>query len=135
MNASTQSFDRLVEEINQTAGGVQRDRGTLFERLVVTYLKNEPLYANKFDHVWMLADVPDRYGIPKKDTGVDIVASDKLTGDLTAVQAKFYQGKVGKATIDSFMAEMNKSYYANGLIVSTIDDWNKNAEADFENTT
>ncbi|EHN59081.1 type ISP restriction/modification enzyme [Oenococcus kitaharae] len=135
MNASTQSFDRLVEEINQTAGDVQRDRGTLFERLVVTYLKNEPLYANKFDHVWMLADVPDRYGIPKKDTGVDIVASDKLTGELTAVQAKFYQGKVGKATIDSFMAEMNKSYYATGLIVSTIDDWNKNAEADFENTT
>ena len=73
-----------------------------------------------------MSEVPESYGIPKKDTGVDLVAEQK-NGDLVAIQAKFYTNKVGKSEINSFVAELGKSYYQRGLIVSTMDDWNSNA--------
>ena len=121
------TFNELITQINSHIDD-QRDRGTAFEEMVLAYLKNEPTYHNKFSDVWMLKDVPDQYGIPKKDTGVDLVARDRITGELTAIQAKFYRGKVGKDTINSFIAEFSKNYYAAGIIVSTTDEWNKNAE-------
>lgn len=121
------SFDDLIKQINNTAGDVQRERGTLFERLVLAYLKNEPIYKNLYTDVWMLSDVPEKYGISNKDTGVDIVARD-TAGLLTAVQAKFYKGVVGKAQINSFIAELGKKSYSKGLIVSTGEDWGVNAQ-------
>ena len=112
------TFDDLIQQINQTAGDIQRERGTLFEKLVLAYLKNEPIYQRLYKNVWELNDVPTEYAIPKKDTGVDLVA-EQFNGDLVAVQAKFYENKVGKAEINSFVAELGKSYYQRGLIVST----------------
>jgi len=125
------TFNELIKQINQTAGDIQRERGTLFEKLVLAYLKNEPTYRRLYKNVWELNDVPAEYRIPKKDTGVDLVA-EQFNGDLVAVQAKFYEGKVGKSEINSFVAELGKSYYQRGLIVSTVDDWNKNAQDTIE---
>lgn len=127
------TFDQLVEQIDGNLDK-QRDRGTAFEKMVVAYLKNEPAYKQKFSDVWMLSEVPEKYGIPKRDLGVDIVARD-YAGNLTAVQAKYYKGKVGKDTINSFVAEMGKDYYSSGLLVSSTDQWNRNAEAALENNT
>lgn len=105
----TQTFNDLIEQINQAAGDVQRERGTLFEKLVLAYLKHEPTYKALYQNVWLLSDVPDNYGISKKDTGVDLVAEQK-NGDLVAIQAKFYTHKIGKDAINSFVAELGKSY-------------------------
>lgn len=127
------TFDELVDQVNNNLDK-QRDRGTAFEKMVVAYLKNEPAYKQKFKDVWMLNEVPEEYHISKKDTGVDIVAKD-YDGNLTAVQAKFYKGKVGKAEIDSFVAEAGKNVYSAGIIVSSTDKWNKNAKATLEDTT
>lgn len=127
------TFDDLVNQIDNNLDN-QRDRGTAFEKMVVAYLKNEPTYKQKFSDVWMLNEVPAEYHISKRDTGVDIVAKD-YAGNLTAVQAKYYKGKVGKDTINSFVAEMGKSYYSSGLLVSSTDQWNRNAEAALENNT
>ena len=127
------TFDQLVKQIDSNLDK-QRDRGTAFEKMVVAYLKNEPAYKQKFSDVWMLSEVPEKYGIPKRDLGVDIVALD-YAGNLTAVQAKYYKGKVGKDTINSFVAEMGKDYYSSGLLVSSTDQWNRNAEAALENNT
>lgn len=101
----------------------------MFEEVVKSYLLNEPAYKNLYDDVWLLSEVPAEYHIPKKDLGVDLVARHRDSGELTAVQAKYYRGKVGKDTINSYVAELNKNYYADGLLVTTTDDWNKNAEA------
>lgn len=125
------TFDELIAQVNDKVKE-KRDRGTAFEKIVVAYLKNEPTYHNKFSHVWTLNEVPDEFGISKKDTGVDIVAQDRITGGLTAVQAKFYKGKVSKETINSFIAEYSKNYYEAGILVSTTDQWNKNAERALE---
>ena len=127
------TFDELVDQVNNNLDK-QRDRGTAFEKMVVAYLKNEPAYKQKFQDVWMLNEVPEEYHISKKDIGVDIVAKD-YDGNLTAVQAKFYKGKVGKAEIDSFVAEAGKNVYSAGIIVSSTDKWNKNAKATLEDTT
>lgn len=123
---ASHTFDDLIQQINQTAGDIQRERGTMFEKLVLSYLRNEPTYQRLYKNVWTLGDVPAEYGIPKKDTGVDLVA-EQFNGDLVAIQAKFYQNKVGKNEINSFVAELGKNYYQRGLIVSTVDEWNKNA--------
>lgn len=120
------SFEHLVNQINELAE-TQRDRGTYFEYLVRAYLQHEPTYQNEFKHVWMLADVPNDYRIPKSDIGVDLVA-EKHTGELVAIQAKFYNHAIQKANIDSFLGELGKDYYDSGIIVASTDKWGKNAE-------
>ena len=120
------TFDNLVHQINELAE-TQRDRGTYFEYLARAYLQNEPTYKNEFKNVWMLADVPEEFGIPKVDLGVDLVA-EKYTGELVAIQAKFYNQKIQKSNIDSFLGELGKDYYESGIIVASTDKWGKNAE-------
>lgn len=123
------SFISLIEEID-IEERVQRDRGTLFELLVMTYFLNEPMYARLFDKVWMLHDVPEEYSIPKKDTGVDLIARHRDTGKLVAIQCKYYSKNttIQKSHIDSFLNEAGKKYYSEGIIVTSTDKWSKNAD-------
>ena len=104
----SKNFDKLITQIDESANGVQRDRGTMFEEVVKSYLLNEPIYQRLYDNVWMLNEVPAEYHIPKKDLGVDLVARYRESGNLTAVQAKYYRGKVNQDTINSYVAELNK---------------------------
>lgn len=122
------SFDKIISNLERE-DMTQRDRGTLFELLVTAYLKKEPMYARLFDAVWMLPDVPEEYSIPKKDTGVDLVARNRETGELIAIQCKYYSKdtSIQKSHIDSFLNEVGKSYYAEGIIITTTDKWSDNA--------
>lgn len=123
-----QSFDIIISNLERE-NMAQRDRGTLFELLVVAYLKKEPMYARLFDEVWILRDIPEEYGIPKKDTGVDLVARNRETGKLIAIQCKYYSKDtvIQKSHIDSFLNELGKSYYEEGIIVTSTDRWSNNA--------
>ncbi|WP_037562619.1 DEAD/DEAH box helicase [Sporolactobacillus terrae] len=127
-NVTSQSFDKIISQLERD-NMAQRDRGTLFELLVTAYLKNEPMYARLFDEVWMLTDVPEEYGISKKDTGVDLVARNRETGELIAIQCKYYSKDttIQKSHIDSFLNEVGKNYYAEGIIVTSTDKWSSNA--------
>ncbi|MFD1608494.1 DEAD/DEAH box helicase [Oceanobacillus luteolus] len=122
------SFDKIISSLEREDMS-QRDRGTLFELLVTAYLKKEPMYTRLFDEVWMLSDVPEEYGIPKRDTGVDLVARNRETGELFAIQCKYYSKdtSIQKAHIDSFLNEVGKNYYAEGIIVTSTDKWSDNA--------
>lgn len=122
------SFDKIIFELEREDMS-QRDRGTLFELLVTAYLKKEPMYARLFDEVWMLTEVPEEYGIPKKDTGVDLVARNRETGELIAIQCKYYSKDttIQKSHIDSFLNEVGKSCYAEGIVVTSTDKWSSNA--------
>ncbi|MGA4517217.1 DEAD/DEAH box helicase [Solibacillus silvestris] len=128
------SFISLMEEIDN-AERAQRDRGTLFELLTVAYLQNEPTYKRLYSDIWKLSDVPGEYNIPKKDTGVDLVAKERETGELVAIQCKFYakDRKIRKEDIDSFFNEVGKTYYSKGFMVSSTDEWSQNAEEAFNN--
>jgi predicted helicase len=126
--ANLHSFDKIIRDLEREEMA-QRDRGTLFELLVTAYLKHEPMYARLFDEIWMLGNVPEEYGIPKKDTGVDLVARNRETGDLIAIQCKYYSKDttIQKSHIDSFLNEVGKSYYSEGIIITSTDKWSTNA--------
>ncbi|EQA5420338.1 DEAD/DEAH box helicase [Enterococcus hirae] len=122
------TFDELIQLAREQSSEIQRDKGTLFEKIAQIYFKNEPTYKNLFSDVWLLNEVPEEYAIPKKDTGVDLVARNEATGELTAIQAKFYDNKIYKRHIDSFLAELGNSYYSDGIIVYSLDSLSSNAD-------
>ncbi len=119
-------FNSLIDQINKISDS-QRLRGTYFEYLVQAYFQNEPTYKNEFSNVWMLSEVPSDLGISHVDTGVDLIAQ-KFTGELVAIQAKFYKDAIQKSNIDSFLGELGRSYFSSGIIVASTDKWGKNAE-------
>ncbi|WP_238703189.1 hypothetical protein, partial [Enterococcus faecalis] len=47
---------------------------------------------------------------------------------MTAIQSKFYDNKIYKRHIDSFLAELVKSYYSDGIIVYSLDSLSTNAD-------
>ena len=104
------------------------DKGTRFERLIAEYLRTDPLYAEQFSDVYLWQDWPDRGG--KHDTGIDIVAVDRLTGGNVAVQCKFYDAhrQISKPDVDSFLSLSGKYGFTQRIFVSTTDNWNPHAE-------
>ncbi|WP_433875217.1 DEAD/DEAH box helicase family protein [Sinomonas atrocyanea] len=110
----------------------ERDKGTKFERLVKRYLELEPKYADQFSDVWLWTEWAGRNGQP--DTGIDLVARDRYTGELTGIQAKFYdpQRQLDKRHIDSFFTAVGKVDFAHGMVVTTTDFWSNHAEEALE---
>lgn len=82
----------------------ERDKGDKFERLIKTYLLNDPEWAARFSDVWLWQEWPGRDGRP--DAGVDIVATNRDEDTFTAIQCKFYApgATVAKGDIDSFLS-------------------------------
>lgn len=116
----------------------ERDKGDRFERLMQAYLTTEPQYAQLFDEVWMWTDYPQRG--TRRDTGIDLVARARDTGELTAIQCKFFDpsNTVTKPMLDSFLAASSKNLdgkpeFAARLVISTSDNWGSNAEDAVEN--
>jgi predicted helicase len=116
----------------------ERDKGDRFERLMQAYLTTEPQYAQLFDEVWMWTDYPQRG--TRRDTGIDLVARARDTGELTAIQCKFFDPSttVTKPMLDSFLAASSKNLdgkpeFAARLVISTSDNWGSNAEDAVEN--
>ncbi|PKC52021.1 ResIII-domain-containing protein, partial [Rhizophagus irregularis] len=68
--------------------------------------------------------------MPKNDTGVDLVARERDTGNLVAIQCKYYSEDttMQKQHIDSFLNEVGKKFYSRGIIITTTDKWGPNAE-------
>ena len=107
----------------------EREKGNYFERLVKVYLTHEPLYADLYaGKVWLWSDWrkewckrgnPD----PGADAGIDLV-SETTTGELHAIQAKFYaeDAKLYLKDVDSFLAQSSKKHFAGRLLVLTATD-------------
>ena len=72
----------------------ERDKGTQFERLTRFYLKNDPLYKQRFSDVWMWSNAPTNDGA---DIGIDLVAQDREDGSYWAIQCKCFDDD---ATLD-----------------------------------
>ena len=122
-----QTIYEVLDELRATATS-EADKGSKLERLFKAYLLADPVYADQFADVWLWNDWPGREG--KHDTGIDLVATDKLTGGLIAVQCKFFASTstIGKPDIDSFLSASGKEGFAQRIIVSTTDKWNGDAE-------
>ncbi|MDX1882710.1 DEAD/DEAH box helicase [Mycolicibacterium sp. 120270] len=104
------------------------ERGTKFEKLMVRYFDLDPLLSQQYDEVWRWIDWPGRKGKP--DTGIDLVARERDSGEYTAIQCKFYEPthQLRKEDIDSFFTASGKNPFTNRIIISTTDRWGRNAE-------
>ena len=105
-----------------------REKGTWFEKLCLYFFKNDPLYRQRFDEVWLWQDWPGRGDMP--DTGIDLVAKLKNIEGFCAIQCKFYEPGhcVSKADVDTFLSTSGKTGFVERIVISVADDWNKNAE-------
>lgn len=111
-------------------------KGKLFERMIAQFLRVDPQYANTLEKVWMWNEWPYRW--QEENTGIDLVAVEKNTGNFWAIQCKFYESDtpLKKEDISSFLADSGKVFQVEGkertfsyrLIVSTTDKWGRNAE-------
>ncbi|WP_414039272.1 DEAD/DEAH box helicase [Acidithiobacillus sp. M4-SHS-6] len=108
----------------------ERDKGTLFEHLAVAYLRHERFYADYYEQVWTYADWAATQDLKKRDSGIDLVAQVRGTGEFHAIQCKFFAPdyRVQKADIDSFFTASGKKTFAHRLIITTTDHWSENAE-------
>ncbi|MDC8747306.1 DEAD/DEAH box helicase family protein [Xanthomonas campestris] len=121
------TIHHILDELAEAATD-HRDKGGKFERLMKAYFLTDPLYLSRFSNVWLWNEWPDRKG--KADTGIDLVAQERDTGALVAIQCKFYARSytLQKGDIDSFFTASGKLPFASRLIVSTTDKWSKHAE-------
>ena len=118
----------LIKEIAEN----KRQQGYYFEKLVKTCLKKIPPYSDRFSQVDLWQDCEVRDG---QDIGIDLVAKERDSGKLCAIQCKFYDPKttLQKSDIDSFLATSGEKKYSQRIIVTTTDRWSSNAEKVIQN--
>ena len=121
------SIYEVLDDLDQHATS-KADKGSKLERLIAQYLRTDPVYADQFSDVWLWQDWPGRGG--KHDTGIDIVAVDRLSGGNVAIQCKFFDAHstISKPDIDTFLSASGKEGFTQRIIVSTTDKWNAHAE-------
>ena len=129
VEAPQSSFKHFLTKIREKAKS-KRELGELFERAIRDFLKQSPEHG--FENVWMRRDWPDlkKYGLPKTDLGIDLIAKEKETGKFWAIQCKCYDEhyQVNKSGIDSFFTESGKKPFEERLIVTATNSWSSHAE-------
>lgn len=121
------SIHEILAEFREAARN-KRDMGDKFERLFASYLVTDPYYRDRFSDVWLWSEWPGRGNKP--DTGIDLVAGERIGNGLCAIQCKFYDpdSTIQKADLDSFFATSGKAPFTSRIVVTTTDSWSKNAE-------
>ncbi|KQQ84900.1 damage-inducible protein [Xanthomonas sp. Leaf131] len=114
----------------RTAALSEREKGTYFEELILAYLRTEATYRDLYSQVWTWADWAPANGFSAKDDGIDLVAQAAGTGEIHAIQCKFYSPdyKLRKEDIDSFFTASGRKPFAHRVIVSTTNHWSEHAE-------
>lgn len=122
----TTTIHEILAEFREAATS-NRDMGDKFERLIASYLVTDPLQSERFSDVWLWTEWPDRGNQP--DTGIDLVAKERATGEFCAIQCKFYAKghTVQKGDIDSFFTASGKKPFTSRMIVATT-EFGKHAE-------
>jgi predicted helicase len=124
----------LLAKYHQAAQ-TKREKGTYFEDLICTYLRNEASYKDLYSQVWIYADWAREQGIDARDTGIDLVAKTAGTNEYHAIQCKFYSEdyRMQKSDIDSFFTASGKKPFTHRVIVSTTNNWSEHAEDALQN--
>ena len=68
----------------------EREKGSYFEELTCTYLRNEPTYKDLYASVWLYSDWARENDLDARDTGIDLVAKTRGTDEYHAIQCKLY---------------------------------------------
>ena len=118
------SFEEVLDHIFTTST-TTREQGDAFENATVFFLKNDPLWKQRFTDVWLWRDAPTNTG---QDTGIDVVAKDALDNTYWAIQCKCWSEtasltyKAASTFIASAQADTRYQHY---MIVDTVNTWSK----------
>ncbi len=135
----TTPLQQLLKHFNECTLS-ERDKGTLFEKLMIQYFKNEPMYQEMYSDILTYAEWVAKYQFEetKKDAGIDLVAVPSVQGEeptFHAIQCKNYSSDhtIRKADLDSFFTASGKSYFSHRYVVLTTDKISENVENAIKN--
>jgi len=105
------------------AAETRREKGNYFERLVVAFIKNDPVMVQEYEDAWLFAKWAAKHGLDGRDAGIDAVAKIRGEDGFCAIQCKFYREgyRIQKADIDSFFTASSKKQFTRRLIIDTTD--------------
>ena len=142
MSEPTQGYFTLGGETEQTNPGFQSTldyireaaqseyrKGELFERLMLTYLSEDPDYKEQFSEVWLYKQwAAQRTDFDANDIGIDLVAKERH-GGYCAIQCKCYaeDTRISKPALDSFISASASELFTSRLIIDTGGEWGPNA--------
>ena len=127
-NSLSNSFQRTLDHIRSIADS-EAHKGRLFERLMKTYFVEDPLYKERFSHVWLWSDwAALQPGFDGTDTGIDLVAEER-SGGHCAIQCKCYAPgtRISKPHLDSFISASARDPFTARIVVDTGDRWGRTA--------
>ena len=129
MDMSKSPLQQLLDKF-RASSLTEREKGTYFEELIQTYLRNEASYKDLYSNVWTYSEWAKEQNLDQRDTGIDLVALTNGTNEYHAIQCKFYDEDyvVKKADIDSFFTASGKKIFSHRIIVTTTNNWSEHAE-------
>ena len=118
------TFRSILDELDAKAWNPV-DKGQSFERLVKAFIQTDKGQSSRFERVWLWSEWPGNGG--RHDIGIDLVARERDSGDLVALQCKFYSpnSTVYLSNIATFLAASGETAFSSGIIVSTTESWSK----------
>ena len=140
-------FQRVLDHI-RSISETEAGEGRLFECLMATYFREDPIYRERFSKVWLwrdwvphfnelaareAADRPEAgpaHRFDLTDMGIDLVAEESDGSGWCAIQCKCYaEGtRIGKPHLDSFIAASAREPFTSRIFVDTGDSWGPNAQ-------
>ena len=121
-------FQSTLDYIREAAQS-ERQKGDLFERLMLTYFTEDPDYKQQFSEVYLYKDwAALQTGYDANDMGIDLVAKER-EGGYCAIQCKCYaeNTRISKPHLDSFISASASERFTSRIIVDTGGEWGPNA--------
>ena len=113
-----------IRENTQTEYG----KGAFFERLIRTYLLEDPFYKKRFSEVYLWSEWAElRPEFDGVDIGIDLVAQER-DGGYCAIQCKCYaeNTRIAKGHLDTFISASAREPFTARMFVDTGSDWSTN---------
>ena len=125
------TFRQLLQQFDESAK-TRTAKGDRFEDFCEAFFKLGQAAGYDFDEVLPWDDWPSRAGLG--DTGIDLVARERGSGDLVAIQCKFYspQATLSWSSASTFVGMLGQPEFASGLLVSTAGAESANLHANIQ---
>ncbi len=126
---SAKKFNDFLNHLRASARN-EREKGELFELAIRDFLRQSPEHNFADVQLWRDWDGHTEHGFTRQDLGIDLVAEENDSGNLWAVQCKFYQEDtaISRESVNSFLASARGETFNQRLIVTTTNNWGKNAQ-------
>ena len=121
------AFRRILNKIDEVSGDTT-EKGTRLEKITKAFIEQDKTAHQRFSHVWLWNDWPERGN--RQDTGIDLVARERDTGSLVAIQCKYRKPGTTLYLDDlaTFFTGLGHTDFSEGIIVSTTENWGPNVE-------